>query len=104
MGQSITLKLSRLEYIIISLTKSHNLSQLLCKWLYISFIYLFVKLFIPHVVDGAARSPHQQGAHTKQGEHVQMREASGVGSQSNAPCRREVEQPCACNTTQTPVT
>lgn len=81
---------------VICLTK-HGKSHL-CEWLYISFIYLFVKVSIPHVIDGAARSSHQQSTCTKQGEYAQMWEASRVSSQSNAPCAREVQQPCPYKT------
>lgn len=60
------------------MTSSTCYSQLMCELLYISFIYLFVKVFVPHVIDGAARSSHQQSAHTKKGKHAQMWETSGV--------------------------
>lgn len=63
--------------------------------IYVSLLYLFVKVFVPHIVDGAARTPHQQGASTKQGEHPKIRKASGLRCQGDAPCTRKVEQPCS---------
>ena len=59
---------------------------------------LFVKILVPHVVDGAASSSHQQSAGAEQGEQAQMREAPWVRGQTNAPCTRQVQQPCSYNT------
>ncbi len=87
---------------LIKLFAWHGKSHLLLSanvWICTGFMYLFVKVFIPHVIDGAARSSHQQSTCTKQGEHAQMWETAGVRSQSNAPSTREIQQPRPCTDT-----
>lgn len=68
------------------------------------FLYLFVKVFVPHVVDGAAGSSHQQSAGAKQGEHAQVWETPGVRGQGDAPGAGQVEQPRSYQTPWTPFT
>ena len=59
--------------------------------------HLSVKVFVPHIIDGAAGSSHQHRPSTKQGQHAQMGEAARVCRQADAPGAWEVQQPRPCN-------
>lgn len=61
--------------------------------------YLFIKVFIPHVIDGATGTSHKQSSNTEQSQHAKVREASGVCGQPNTPCTGQIQQPSSYKST-----
>jgi hypothetical protein len=64
--------------------------------------YLCIKVFVPHVIDGAAGPPHEHGAQAKESQQVGVGQAAGWGRQAEAERTRQEQEPRACTTHNQP--
>lgn len=65
--------------------------------------YIFIDIFVPHVVYSTAGTAHHNGSQSKQAEHFKVWKSSRRRGQSNAPRARPVQQQPTWNNSRQPV-